>query len=86
MAKGGRESARPSYGRSKLTLISRERKNSLGSVTKTWPAAILTLEQNPLDRKFLYMLKIFSQEDFALESKLRPAKFLQHLLRYFFLS
>ena len=32
------------------------------------------------------MLKIFSQEDFALKSKLRPAKFLQHLRTYFFLS
>ena len=31
---------------------------------------ILTLERNPPERKFLYMLKIFSQEEFALKSKL----------------
>ena len=28
--------------------------NSLGGVTKTWPAAILTLEQNPLRRIWFY--------------------------------
>ena len=78
MAKGGRESARPSYGRPKLTLIPREKKITLGGVTKTWPAAILTLEQNPLERKFLCTLKIFSQEDFALKSKLWPWYFFQH--------
>ena len=32
MAKGGRESARPSYGRPKLTLITRERKKSPSDV------------------------------------------------------
>ena len=48
--KEGRESLRPSYGRSKLTLISREEKNSLGGVTKTWQDAILSLEPNPLER------------------------------------
>ena len=31
---------------------------------------VLIVEQNPPERKFLYMLKIFSQEDFALKSKL----------------
>ena len=51
MAKVGRESARPSYGRPKLTYI-----------------------------------KIFSQEDFAIKSKLRPGGFLEHLLRWFFFS
>ena len=58
MAKGGRESARPSYGRPKLTLTSREKKITFGGVPKTWQAAILTLERNPPERKFLYMLKI----------------------------
>merc|ERR1711873_208151 len=32
------------------------------------------------------MLKIFSQEDFALKSKLRPWYFFQHRFRYFFSS
>ena len=41
-----------------------------GCVAKCLQAAIFTLEQNPRERKFLYMLKIFSQEDFALKSKL----------------
>ena len=75
MAKGDRESARPSYGRPKLTLISREKKITLGGVAKTWQAAILTLEQNPPERKFLTYIKIFSQEDFALRSKLWPNNF-----------
>ena len=56
MAKGGRESARPSYGRPKLTLISREKKITLGGVGKTWEATILTLEQNLPERMFeIYM-------------------------------
>ena len=46
----------------------------------------MILERNPPERKFLYMLKIFSQEDFALKSKLRPAKFLLHRLSRFFFS
>jgi len=41
---------------------------------------ILTLERNPPERKFLYMLKIFSQEDFALRSKLWPNNFSEHRL------
>ena len=77
MAKGGRESARPSYGRSKLTLISRE-KITLGSVAKSWAVTILTLEQNPPERIFLIYIKKFSREDFALKSKLWPPKFLEH--------
>ena len=66
MAKGGRESARPSYGSPKLTLISREKKIALGGVTKSPAVTILTLEQNPPERNFLTYIKIFSQEDFAL--------------------
>ena len=66
MAKGGRNSARQSYGHPKLTLISRK-KNHLGAVGKTWEATILTLEQNPSERKFLTYIKIFSPEDFALK-------------------
>ena len=50
MAKGGRESARPSYGRPKLTLISIE-KITLGGVTKSWAVTILTLERNPPEKK-----------------------------------
>ena len=84
-AKGGRESLRPSYSLLKLTLILRE-KNTLGGVTKSWAVTILTLEQNPPERIFLMTLKKSSKEDFALESKLRPAKFLQHLQRVFSLE
>ena len=43
----------------------------------------MTLEQNPPERKFLYMLKIFSQEDFALKSKLWHLTFLEHLFWFF---
>merc|ERR1711923_589890 len=75
---GGRESARPSYDRPKLTLISRGNKTKKG-VGKNTTAAILTLEQNPPERKFLTYIKIFSQEDLALKSKLRPWYFFQHL-------
>ena len=35
----------------------------------------LIVERNPPERIFLYMLKIFSQEDFALRSKLWPNNF-----------
>ena len=72
MAKGGRESARPSYGRSKLTLISREKK------IPSEVSAILTLELNPPERMFEMNIKKFSREDFPLKSKLQPSKFLQH--------
>ena len=49
MAKGGKESARPSYGRSKLTLI----QDTLEGVPKSWSATILKLEQNPPERMLL---------------------------------
>ena len=52
------------------------KKIALGGVTKSLQAAILTLEQNPPERKFLTYIKIFSQEDFALRSKLWPNNFL----------
>ena len=55
------------------------KKIALGGVTKSLQAAILTLEQNPPERNFLTYIKIFSQEDFALKSKLRPGGFFQHL-------
>ena len=42
----------------------------IGRCSKKPPGRNLALEQNPPERKFLYMLKIFSQEDFALKSKL----------------
>ena len=38
----------------------------------------MIVERNPPERKFLYMLKIFSQEDFALRSKLWPNNFSLH--------
>ena len=51
----------PYFGRKKI---------SLGGVAKSPAITILTLEQNPPERKFLTYIKIFSQEDFALKSKL----------------
>ena len=78
MAKGGRESLRPSYGRPNLTLISTGKKNKKG-VPKSPAVTIMTLEQNPPERKFLTYIKIFSQEDLALKSKLRLGGFLLHL-------
>ena len=47
-----------------------KKKITKGGVTKSLQAVILMLEQNPPERKFLTYIKIFSQEDFALKSKL----------------
>ena len=44
---------------------------TLGGVAKSLQATILTLEQNPPERKFLTYIKIFSQEDLTQKSKLR---------------
>ena len=55
------------------------RKKPKKGVPKSWAVTILTLEQNPPERKFLTYIKIFSQEDFALKSKLWPLGFLEHL-------
>ena len=54
------------------------KKISLGGVTKNYQATILIVEQNPPERKFLTYIKIFSQEDFALRSKLWPNNFSEH--------
>ena len=43
---------------------------SLGPSFTDLGITILTLEQNPPERKFLTYIKIFSQEDFSLKSKL----------------
>ena len=51
-----------------------KRKNTLGSVAKRLEAAILTFL-----RWCSKYIKMFSQEDFALNSKLRPGGFLLHL-------
>ena len=51
---------------------------------KNYTATILTFEQNPPERIFLCTLSTYSQEDFALKSKLRPCNFLLHRFRYFF--
>ena len=45
-------------------------KMTLGGVTKSWAVTILTLEPNPPERVFEMYIKIFSQKDFALRSKL----------------
>ena len=45
-------------------------KITLGGVAKSSGVTILTLEQNPPERKFLTYIKNFSQEDFTLKSKL----------------
>ena len=44
MAKGGRESLMPSYGRPKLTLLSRERKNTLGGDGKRRDVTIFNFQ------------------------------------------
>ena len=62
------------------------KKITLGGVAKTWPAAILTLEPNLPGEVFEMYIKIFSQEDFALKSRLWQAGFLERLPRYFSLS
>ena len=67
------------YGKGGWKVLFREEKNALGGVAKNTTAAILNLEQNPPERKFLTYIKIFSQEDLALKSKLRPWYFLLHL-------
>ena len=60
------------------------KKITLGGVAKSWGVTILTLEQNPPERIFLTFIKIFSQEDFALQSKLWPANFWEHLFCFVF--
>ena len=79
MAKGDRESARPSYGRPKLTLISRERKyvqlclpklfgHNFNAWTKSFSEDFLNVyKKNPR-----------RQEDLALRSKLWPNNFGLH--------
>ena len=86
MAKGGRESLKPSYGWPKLTLISRGKKTNKKGVPRSLQAAILTLEPNPPERIFLYILKKSSPENFALKSKLRLWYSFQHRQRYSFLT
>ena len=67
MAKVGRESElRPP----EVDPYFERKKIALGGVTKSPAVTILTLEQNPPERNFLTYIKIFSQEDFALKSKL----------------
>ena len=44
MAKGGRESLRPSYGGPKLTLLSRERKKTFGGVGKSREVTIFNFQ------------------------------------------
>ena len=68
--KGGQRVCKVELLGAKVDPYFERKKITLGGVAKTWQAAILTLERNPPERKFLYMLKIFSQEDFALKSKL----------------
>ena len=46
-----------------------------GGVKKSWAVTILIIERNPPERIFLTYIKIFSQEDFALRSKLWPNNF-----------
>ena len=77
--KGGQRVSKAELWLAKSDLYFERKKITLGGVGKSLQAAILTLEPNPPERKFLYMLKIFSQEDFALKSKLRPGGFLEHL-------
>merc|ERR1712047_149968 len=64
--------------------VERELPAKIGRCWKKLTGRNLIVEQNPPERKFLYMLKIFSQEDFALKSKLRPWYFFQHLFLVFF--
>ena len=80
MAKGGRESARPSYGRPKLTLISRE-KNHLRRCSKnlagrnfdfraksSWEK-IFNIYKNFLSRGFCSKVKIVAYQVFATPPK-----------------
>ena len=70
MAKGGRESLRSRYGRSKLTLISREKKICSAVFAKIiWPLNSM-LKQNPPKRMFEMYIKKSSQEDFARKIKI----------------
>ena len=76
MAKGGRGSARPTYGRPKLTLISREKKIASRRCYKNLAGRNLDSRAKSSLEDFFNVHKKFSQEDLALKSKLRPAKFL----------
>ena len=57
MAKGGRESARPSYGRPKLTLISREKNHLLRCFAKPF-GHNFQISGLPLNQRYLLYIKI----------------------------
>ena len=62
MAKGDRESLREAkLPPPKVGPYFKREKNTLGSVTETLPAAVLTLEQNPPERMFKIYKKKLSQ-------------------------
>ena len=82
MAKGGSESARPSYSRPKLTLNSRRKKITLGSVGKILEATILTLEQNPPKRNFFNIYNNFLSRGFCSNMKIAADQVFQ-TPRYF---
>ena len=58
MAKGGRESLRPSYGGPKLTLLSRERKKTFGGVGKSGEVSIFNF-QTMISPKVDYIIAIY---------------------------
>ena len=59
MAKGGGEFLKMSYGRPlKVEPYFKREKNTLGGAPQSWSATILTLEQNPPERKFLTYVKV----------------------------
>ena len=64
----------------------REEKNHLRWCSKKLGGHNFDFRAKSSWEKFLYMLKIFSQGDFALESKLWPPSFLLHRLRWFYFS
>ena len=78
MANGDGESTRPSYGRSKLTLISKEKQISSVVFAKIIRPLILMLEQNPPEKMFEMYRKRFCREAFALKSQLWPINFGKH--------
>ena len=49
-------------------------KNTSGGATKTWPAAILTLEQNPPERMFKKYIKKILSRGFCSKVKIAPCQ------------
>ena len=88
MARGGRESLRPTYSQPKLTLVLKKKNTPKGGVTGISTAKRKIFERNPPERIFEIVFRKSSQEDFAQRCLVWPKHFLLHRpwVKIFFLK